>query len=55
MEQKIIEDKNFDFQVNLNKINFIDGDEDLNIKLILGEKTYLNVFIYFPYQKSEQS
>ena len=52
VEQKIIENKNFDFQVSLNKINFIDGDEDLNIKLILGEKTYLNVFIYFPYEKN---
>ena len=54
VEQKIIEDKNFDFQVSMNKINFIDGDEDLNIKLILGEKTYLNVFIYFPYQKNDK-
>ncbi len=47
------EDNSFEFQVNLNEVNFREG-EKLKIEFILSEPLYLNVFQFFPYQDNEQ-
>ena len=47
------EDNSFEFQVNLNEVNFRRG-EKLKIEFILSEPLYLNIFQFFPYQNSEQ-
>lgn len=47
------EDSSFEFQVNLNEVNFRRG-EKLKIEFILSEPLYLNVFQFFPYQSNEQ-
>lgn len=47
------EDNSFEFQVNLNEVNFRRG-EKLKIEFILSEPLYLNIFQFFPYQNNEQ-
>ena len=43
------EDKNFEFQVKLNEMNFRNGDK-LKLKFVVSEPLYLNVFQFFPYE-----
>ena len=47
------EDNSFEFQVNLNEINFRSG-EKLKIDFIISEPLYLNIFQFFPYKNNEQ-
>ena len=47
------EDKNFEFQVKLNEMNFRNG-EKLKLKFVVSEPLYLNVFQFFPYRNNEQ-
>ena len=47
------EDNSFEFQVNLNEVNFRRG-EKLRIEFIMSEPLYLNIFQFFPYQNNEQ-
>ncbi len=47
------EDNSFEFQVNLNEVNFR-RKEKLKIDFLLSEPLYLNVFQFFPYRNNEQ-
>ena len=47
------EDNRFEFQVNLNEVNFRRGVK-LKIDFLLSEPLHLNVFQFFPYRNNEQ-
>lgn len=53
VEAAFKKDENFQFEVNLNKNTFKEG-EKLKIKIISGQEMYLNIFQWFPYEKTNK-